>query len=121
MHDIIIALSFKQAQEIINNHIEYRRQERQEDPTRFDKKPTLGELAPRKAPVGATREDTELSQGPLLQKNKSSSSKHGQITFKSQSVYSLCKHVVSLQICQHFESVHFSNNRIAYSLFCAVK
>ncbi len=41
---------FLKAQSIISAHIDHRRQERFEDPERFNKKPTLGELAPRKAP-----------------------------------------------------------------------
>ena len=40
-----------QAQHILNEHIEHRRQERVEDPARFDKKPTLGELAVRHPPL----------------------------------------------------------------------
>ena len=36
-----------QAQTIISDHIEYRRQERAEKPERFDRQPTLGELAVR--------------------------------------------------------------------------
>ena len=39
-----------QAQSIINDHIEHRRMERVEEPMRFDRKPTLGELAVRRPP-----------------------------------------------------------------------
>ncbi len=41
---------FSKAQSIISAHIDHRRAERFEDPQRFNRKPTLGELAPRKAP-----------------------------------------------------------------------
>ena len=39
-----------QATDIINNHIEMRRSERIDEPQRFDRKPTLGELCPRRPP-----------------------------------------------------------------------
>ena len=64
-------MRFNQAQDIINQHIEYRRQERTENPERFDRKPTLGELAPRSAPVSNLREDTELSQPAPVEKPSS--------------------------------------------------
>lgn len=40
-----------QAQSIISNHIEHRRHERLQDPDRFNRKPTLGELAVRQPQV----------------------------------------------------------------------
>ena len=39
-----------QAQNIINMHVDRRREERNEDPRRFDIRPTLGELARRTMP-----------------------------------------------------------------------
>lgn len=61
MADKNIILGQQKAQTIINGHLLHRRDEREQDPLRFDRKPTLGELAPRSAP--AQREDTEISQG----------------------------------------------------------
>ena len=49
-HSLMYVLFCHQAQAIISAHIDHRRQERVEDPARFDKKPTLGEKCPRRAP-----------------------------------------------------------------------
>ncbi|XP_070554443.1 spermatogenesis-associated protein 4-like [Ptychodera flava] len=40
----------QKAQNIVDNHIEHRREERFENPERFDIEPTLGQLSPRKPP-----------------------------------------------------------------------
>lgn len=41
----------QKAQNIINVHLEHRRQERVENPRRFGIRPTLGQMCPRKAPL----------------------------------------------------------------------
>lgn len=53
MADRSLILGQQKAQHIINNHIEHRAQERLRDPARFDRKPTLGELAARRPPVNS--------------------------------------------------------------------
>lgn len=53
MADENLILGQQKAQHIINKHIEHRQQERVDNPNRFDKKPTLGELAIRRAPPSA--------------------------------------------------------------------
>jgi len=61
MADKSIILCQQKAQHIINQHIEHRREERFENPERFDKKPTLGDLAIRHPPLPPASEETDLS------------------------------------------------------------
>ncbi|XP_033744012.1 spermatogenesis-associated protein 4-like [Pecten maximus] len=51
MADQNLILSAQKSQKIINDHIEHRRQERYENPVRFNVKPTLGERSLRRPPV----------------------------------------------------------------------
>ena len=71
-----------QAYDIISDHIEHRRQERVENPGRFDRKPTLGELAVRRPPPppqtnnevpGYLEEETEHKEGMSDEANKCAS------------------------------------------------
>ncbi|XP_064608391.1 spermatogenesis-associated protein 4-like [Liolophura sinensis] len=50
MADSNLILAAHKAQNILDNHIEHRREERLQDPKRFNVKPTLGERCPRRAP-----------------------------------------------------------------------
>lgn len=50
MADKNLILGQQKAQSIISDHIEHRRMERVEEPMRFDRKPTLGEMAVRRPP-----------------------------------------------------------------------
>ncbi|XP_002735132.1 spermatogenesis-associated protein 4-like [Saccoglossus kowalevskii] len=51
----------QKAQNIIDRHIQHRREERYEEPERFDMKPTLGQMSPRKVPppTNYSEEDAE--------------------------------------------------------------
>ncbi|XP_077984147.1 spermatogenesis-associated protein 4-like [Glandiceps talaboti] len=60
----------QKAQNIVDRHIEYRREERYENPERFDMMPTLGQLSPRKPPQPTYEED---NQTPETQARKLSS------------------------------------------------
>lgn len=63
MADRNIILGQEKAQTIIARHLDHRAQERLNDPQRFDRKSTLGELAPRRAPdqpVTSRGEEEEL-------------------------------------------------------------
>ncbi|XP_015763534.1 PREDICTED: spermatogenesis-associated protein 4-like [Acropora digitifera] len=53
------------AQNIINIHLEHRKQERIEDPRRFRIRPTLGQLCPRRMPPSIVNND----EGSQLQRN----------------------------------------------------
>ena len=44
----MVNIFYLQAQKIINEHIEHRRNERYENPARFNVQPTLGELSKRR-------------------------------------------------------------------------
>jgi hypothetical protein len=57
-----------QSQKIINDHIEHRRQERYQNPDRFNVKPTLGEQCVRRPPPQPTQptfEDSTLADSAL--------------------------------------------------------
>jgi len=58
--DSDILLTQQKAVHLITEHVEHRRLERIEDPIRFERKPTIGELAVRHPPP-AQRQDTEAS------------------------------------------------------------
>merc|ERR1711976_403149 len=67
MADKTLILGQQKAHDIISNHIEYRRHERGENPGRFDRKPTLGELALRRpAPPSQGNDEVPayLDEGP---------------------------------------------------------
>jgi len=64
MADKSIILCQQKAQHIINQHIEHRREERCEFPDRFDKKPTLGDLAIRHPPYPQSAEPCTSEDSP---------------------------------------------------------
>lgn len=67
MADPNLILSAQKAQRIINDHIEHRRQERYQNPERFQVKPTLGEKCLRRpppVPSQPTFEDSTLLDNP---------------------------------------------------------
>ncbi|KAK2144712.1 hypothetical protein LSH36_736g00015 [Paralvinella palmiformis] len=82
MADQNLILGQQKAQIIINDHREYRRQQRVEDPERFSLKPTLGELAVRKEP-SPEHEQTEDGEEPE-NKNTEESSKIPERTEKEE-------------------------------------
>ena len=53
LEDPMFSHNQRRAVHIINEHVEHRRIDRLEDPLRFEKKPTIGELAIRQAPHAA--------------------------------------------------------------------
>ena len=56
----ILLLDILQCQKIINDHIDHRRVERLQEPTRFDIKPSIGERCVRKPiPTQAVSDETE--------------------------------------------------------------
>ena len=57
-----------QAQHIINEHTEHRREEREQEPQRFCRKPTLGELAVRRAPSSYPADRDYYSEEPTVEK-----------------------------------------------------
>jgi len=69
--DPSLVLNQQKAQAIISNHIDNRRDERLEFPQRFDKKPTLGELAVRRPPQPQPTEEYSTGEsGPTSAMSK---------------------------------------------------
>lgn len=97
MADKNFILKQQKAHGIISDHIEYRRQERMENPKRFDRKPTLGERAVRRAPPPSQNDqegyyDDEEEEGEWIdkeapvnrpsQKGSNNVSREATVTFK---------------------------------------
>ncbi|XP_063415405.1 spermatogenesis-associated protein 4-like [Mytilus trossulus] len=69
MADQNLILGAQKSQKIINDHIEHRRQERYQNPDRFQVKPTLGELCVRRPPpqpAQPTFEDSTMGESAAV-------------------------------------------------------
>ncbi|KAJ8297446.1 hypothetical protein KUTeg_023977 [Tegillarca granosa] len=103
MADTSLILSAQKSQKIINDHIEHRRQERFENPERFNVKPTLGDLCLRRPPpqpkqpsfaAEPTMDDIELEQGevkPIEPEELPTFSREPSVQFKEISVSQMDK------------------------------
>ncbi|XP_068702366.1 spermatogenesis-associated protein 4-like isoform X2 [Montipora foliosa] len=99
----------QKAQNIINVHLEHRRQERMEDPRRFGIRPTLGQLCPRRVPPSNYSEEgsqfqrhyrdvteqKELDAGPgpytEIQVNQVTGSSDGFVPTHNAGLYSMVR------------------------------